>query len=66
MHESRGFLAVQATSYSNMNARLTKIKRERRALVFIAAGGAILIHGWQKVGGKWALKVKRYPEWRQV
>ena len=47
---SRGFLAVQTTSGSNVSARIAKIKAEPRAGIFLAAGGKIVVHGWRKIG----------------
>lgn len=57
-----GFLAIQTTVYGSISARMAKIKKERRAADWIAAGGRIEIHGWQKVAGRWVCKVRTYPE----
>lgn len=43
-----GVLAIQSTSRANIAARRTKIAEEARARVWLAAGNAIVIHGWAK------------------
>lgn len=50
MSPTLGFLAVQTTSSSNLAARITKIKNEARAGIFLASGGKIAVHGWSKKG----------------
>lgn len=44
----RGVLAVQTTSGGNVSARLAKIRSEARAGIWLAAGNAIVVHGWRK------------------
>ena len=66
MHHRAGFLAVQTTSFANMNARMKKIKEESRATLFLMAGGRIVVHGWKKNGkrsdapGQWVCKRAYY------
>lgn len=54
-----GTLAVQATSYGNMSARVRKITEQcTDALADVrAAGWAIEVWGWRKVNGRWTLRV---------
>jgi len=52
MSPSRGLLAVQTTSGSNVGKRIAKIKAEPRAAIWLACGGRIQVHGWRKVGAK--------------
>ena len=50
---SRGIMAVQVTGgkgISNFNARISKIKAEPRAAIWLAAGGRILVQSWEGVG----------------
>lgn len=49
-------MAVQATSGSNVAARLSKIEDEPRRLPWLAAGGTIAVHGWRKVGPRGKMK----------
>lgn len=42
-------LAVQVTA-SGVSARLEKIRNEPRARLWLAAGGALEVHGWRLVG----------------
>jgi len=47
---TRGIMLVQVTGgtgKSNFNARVTKIKREARAGIWLAAGGRIQVHSWE-------------------
>ena len=56
IHPERGTLAVQATSGSNLSARVAKIRAEPRALIWLHAGKGhhrIQVWAWRK------LKVKR-------
>jgi hypothetical protein len=47
-----GVLGVQATSGSNVSARVTKIKAEARAGIWLAAGNKLQVWGWAKVGAR--------------
>lgn len=56
----RGIMAIQATggpSASNANQRITKIKREARAGIWLASGGRIQVHNWKGTGSKRELVV---------
>lgn len=51
---SRGIMAVQVTggtSTSNFHARVRKIKAEPRHAIWLASGGRIQVHSWEKVKG---------------
>ena len=52
MAPSRGFLAVQATGGGNMAARVSKIRQEARAGLWLASGGRIQVHDWVKRKGQ--------------
>lgn len=45
-----GLLAVQTTSGANVAARVTKILALNTALVWLATGNRIVVHGWRKAG----------------
>lgn len=62
-----GFTAIQCTSGSNHAARKAKIIMEPRALVWLKAGGAILICSWSKTGPRgcrkvWTERIERISE----
>lgn len=49
-------LGVQTTSYSNMSARIKKIKEAEAFPDLLAAGWIIVVHGWRKNKSKrWEL-----------
>ncbi len=48
MSPTRGIMAVQTTSSSNLSARVAKIKAEPRAAIWLASNGQITVHGWKK------------------
>lgn len=50
-------LAVQTTSYTNINARVKKIQDSEHLCRVREAGWAIEVHGWRKVKNKWVCKV---------
>ena len=52
VHSEHGFLGVQATSASNVSARVKKAEVEPRLDVFLAAGGKFEVWGWGKKGAK--------------
>lgn len=62
IHDERGILGVQTTSFDAMRRRLQKIAKLHTAQIFLAAGAKIEVHGWAKVGGRMVCKVIRYPE----
>lgn len=57
-----GICGVQVTSGANAAARMTKIREEPLAALWLRAGGALVVHAWRKTGprGKrklWSLRV---------
>lgn len=49
-------VGVQATSGSNVAARVAKITESDALPILRKAGIRILVHGWRKVGGRWQLR----------
>lgn len=49
-------VGVQTTSYSNMSARVKKIREHENLNFVINSGIRILVHGWRKVGNRWEVK----------
>lgn len=50
-------VGVQATSYSNASARITKIQEHDNVAAVRKAGIKILVHGWKKnKAGKWEVR----------
>jgi hypothetical protein len=49
-------LAVQATSYSNVAARVTKIGESELVAAVRAAGWRIVVHGWHKKDGRYVCR----------
>ncbi len=49
-------VGVQTTSYSNMSARIKKIREHENLNVVLTSGIRILVHGWHKVGNRWQVK----------
>lgn len=47
-----GVLGVQATSGTNVAARLTKSMDEPRLRTWLKAGGCFVVHGWRKLQEK--------------
>lgn len=56
---SRGVLAVQTTSGTNLAARRAKILASEKAREWLAAGNFITLHGWRKLKPR-GVKV---PKW---
>ena len=50
-------LAIQATSYSNMSARVKKIEASEHLTAVRKAGWSIWVIGWRKVNNRWVEKV---------
>lgn len=50
-------IAVQATSYSNVSARVNKIAEHENVGVVRKAGWRIAVHGWRKVKNRWTCRV---------
>jgi hypothetical protein len=49
-------VGVQATSASNVSARVTKITESEALPLLRKAGIRVLVHGWRKVHGRWRLR----------
>ena len=50
-------VGVQTTSYSNMSARVKKIREHENLHVVLASGIKILVHGWRKnKSNRWEYK----------
>jgi hypothetical protein len=50
-------LAVQTTSYTNINARCKKIAENDNVGSVRKANWAIQVHGWRKKDNKWEIKI---------
>lgn len=50
-------LAVQATSYSNISARVNKITEHPNLPAVRKAGWTLQVWGWRKVNNRWTVKV---------
>lgn len=50
-------LAVQATSYTNMSARIKKIAEIETVAAVREAGWTIWVIGWRKVNNRWTHKI---------
>ncbi len=56
-------VAVQATSRSNISARVKKIKANPALPVMASAGWQVVVHGWSKSkAGRWELKEVQLTE----
>lgn len=49
-------IAVQTTSGSNVAARITKMKASVALPILKKAGILVVVHGWRKLKGRWALR----------
>lgn len=49
-------VGVQTTSYSNMSARIAKIKEHENLPAVLKANIRVVIHGWRKVGNRWQVR----------
>jgi len=50
-------VGVQTTSYSNMSARLKKIREHENLAVVLNSGIRILVHGWRKnKSNRWEMR----------
>lgn|SRR6516164_11646408 len=49
-------VGVQATSASNVSARVAKITESEALPILRNAGIRALVHGWRKVRGRWQLR----------
>jgi hypothetical protein len=50
-------IGVQTTSYSNMSARIKKIREHENVHLVVASGIRILVHGWKKnKSNRWEYK----------
>lgn len=52
----REVVGVQATSGSNVSARMAKIAASEHIAALRKAGVRMLVHGWRKTKGRWALR----------
>ena len=52
----RRFLVVQVSSLGNLAGRLAKVRGRPEAATWLAAGGAIEVHGWALRNGRWHCK----------
>jgi hypothetical protein len=52
-----GVLGVQATSGSNLSARLAKAKGKPGLRVWLAAGNRFECWGWQRRNGRWTVRL---------
>jgi hypothetical protein len=55
----KGLMGIQATTASNLSARVTKALAEPRLFTWLAAGNRFLAHGWAKKGARGARKLWR-------
>jgi hypothetical protein len=51
-------LAIQATSYGNISARVKKIKGIPAAKRWLQSGGKIEVWGWHKVGARYQVRTR--------
>jgi hypothetical protein len=51
-------LGVQATSYSNISARVKKILSNESTRTWLLSGGIIEVHGWRKVKNRYEVKIR--------
>ena len=57
LHEEHGVLAVQATSGSNVAARIDKITESGVLPLMLKWGFKVVVHGWRKNSeGRWVLR----------
>ena len=49
-------VGVQSTSYTNVAARVTKIREHELYPVVLSSGIQILVHGWHKKGRFWEVR----------
>ncbi len=51
VHPERGHLYIQVTSGTNVNARLKKMREERKDVIeaILETGAKVEVHGWRKV-----------------
>lgn len=49
-------IGVQTTSYSNMSARVKKIREHENFAKVNAAGIRVIVHGWHKKGARWEVR----------
>ena len=56
---SVGIVGIQATSGSNMSARLKKSEAEPRLLTWLQSGGKFFVYGWRKLkkSNRWEVRV---------
>ncbi len=50
-------LAVQTTTYSNVSARVKKIRQSDALSDLLACGWQISVHGWRKPKSRWICRI---------
>jgi len=62
---TKGTLAVQATSLSNMSARIHKIREDKKEALknVLAAGWRVEVWGWYKKANRWQVKITIIDSW---
>ncbi len=56
-----GVLGIQTTVYSEIKSHIDKIRENKYAPIWLAAGNRIHVHGWirpRRPGGKWELDAR--------
>ena len=60
-------VGVQTTSYSNMSARVKKIREHQNFKAVTDASIRVLVHGWHKVNNRWQVReVEVLPTYMDV
>jgi hypothetical protein len=50
-------LMVQVTTAGHVSTRVAKAKAESRLRVWLQSGSGFVVHGWQRVDGKWTCRI---------
>jgi hypothetical protein len=53
VREDQPVLFVQTTTRTNLSARLRKLRTIPAVRVVLLSGSRVVVHGWEKVAGKW-------------
>ena len=54
-------VGVQTTSYSNLSARIKKIREHEHFKIVTDAGIRVICHGWHKVNNRWKVREVEVP-----